>query len=182
MISCSPTCFEIIFYFFCLSLKAFFCFNTYQCQNDEKPWEKNGCLSMSTPLDHFLTLHNLHICISSSTHHGVVLPELVAFEVMALEHHDRSVKLGHVQTQVVRPDLLIGCVGENLQIAQGDYTFYQICCPYLSLSVNSPSWTSDTWLPPMPWQLKIPTFSFSLRAMLSRHWLVSTLRIWAKYT
>lgn len=34
-----------------------------------------------------------------------------------------------------------------------------------------------TWLPPMPWQLKMPTFSFSFRAMLSRHWLVSTLRI-----
>lgn len=38
-------------------------------------------------------------------------------------------------------------------------------------------WTVLTWLPPMPWQLKMPTFSFSFRAMLSRHWLVSTLRI-----
>lgn len=46
--------------------------------------------------------------------------------------------------------------------------------------VISPS--SDTWLPPMPWQLKMPTFSFSLRAMLSRHWLVSTLRIWSEDT
>lgn len=39
---------------------------------------------------------------------------------------------------------------------------------------------SVTWLPPMPWQLKMPTFSFSFRAMLSRHWLVSTFRIWVK--
>lgn len=41
-------------------------------------------------------------------------------------------------------------------------------------------WETDeklTWLPPMPWQLKMPTFSFSFLAMLSRHWLVSTLRI-----
>lgn len=35
-----------------------------------------------------------------------------------------------------------------------------------------------TWLPPIPWQLKMPTFSFSFLAMLSRHWLVSTFRIW----
>lgn len=37
-----------------------------------------------------------------------------------------------------------------------------------------------TWLPPMPWQLKMPTFSFSLRPMLSKHWLVSTFLIWRK--
>lgn len=35
-----------------------------------------------------------------------------------------------------------------------------------------------TWLPPIPWQLKIPTFSFSFLAMLSRHWFVSTFLIW----
>lgn len=65
----------------------------------------------------------MYIFISSTTHHGVVLPELVAFEMMALEHHDGSVQLGNVQTQVVRPDLLIGRVGENLQMAQTDSTF-----------------------------------------------------------
>lgn len=32
----------------------------------------------------------------------------------------------------------------------------------------------------MPWQLKNPTFSFSLRPMLSKHWLVSTFLIWRK--
>lgn len=32
----------------------------------------------------------------------------------------------------------------------------------------------------MPWQLKMPTFSFSLRPMLSKHWLVSTFLIWRK--
>lgn len=37
-----------------------------------------------------------------------------------------------------------------------------------------------TWFPPMPWQLKNPTFSFSLRPMLSKHWLVSTFLIWRK--
>lgn len=37
-----------------------------------------------------------------------------------------------------------------------------------------------TWFPPMPWQLKMPTFSFSLRPMLSKHWLVSTFLIWRK--
>lgn len=37
-----------------------------------------------------------------------------------------------------------------------------------------------TWFPPMPWQLKNPTFSFSLRPMLSKHWLVSTFLIWGK--
>lgn len=32
----------------------------------------------------------------------------------------------------------------------------------------------------MPWQLKNPTFSFSLRPILSKHWLVSTFLIWRK--
>lgn len=35
-----------------------------------------------------------------------------------------------------------------------------------------------TWFPPMPWQLKKPTFSFSFLPMLSTHWLVSTFLIW----
>lgn len=39
-----------------------------------------------------------------------------------------------------------------------------------------------TWFPPIPWQLKKPTFSFSFLPMLSTHWLVSTFLIcgWSK--
>lgn len=59
---------------------------------------------------------------SSSTHHSVVLPELVAFQVMALEHHDGSVQLGHVQAQVVCSDLFVGRVGENLQMRAHTHT------------------------------------------------------------
>lgn len=48
------------------------------------------------------------------THHRVILPQLVSLQVMALEHHDGPVEPGHVQAQVVRSDLLVGRVGENL--------------------------------------------------------------------
>lgn len=34
--------------------------------------------------------------------------------MVTLEHHDWPVEFGHVQTQVVRPDLFISRVGENL--------------------------------------------------------------------
>lgn len=47
------------------------------------------------------------------------------------------------------------------------------CSPF------SRRWIS-TWFPPMPWQLKKPTFSFSFRPMLSTHWLVSTFLICGK--
>lgn len=38
----------------------------------------------------------ISVDIIRPTHHRIVLPELVAFKVMALEHHDRSVQLGHI--------------------------------------------------------------------------------------
>lgn len=41
---------------------------------------------------------------------------------MALEHHDGSVEPGHVQAQVVRPDLLVGRVGENLTVVAQENT------------------------------------------------------------
>ena len=34
--------------------------------------------------------------------------------MVTLEHHDRPVEFGHVQTQVICPDLLIGRVREDL--------------------------------------------------------------------
>lgn len=34
--------------------------------------------------------------VDRQTYHGVILPELVSFEVMTLEHHDRTVEFGHV--------------------------------------------------------------------------------------
>lgn len=60
---------------------------------------------------------------SLSTHHGVVLPQLVALQMVALEHHDRPVESGHIQTQIIRPDLLIGRVGENLTATRRESTF-----------------------------------------------------------
>lgn len=39
--------------------------------------------------------------------------------MVTLEHHDWPVQFGHVQTQVVRPDLFISRVGENLPRFQG---------------------------------------------------------------
>lgn len=90
----------------------------------------------------------LHVCISSCphtrtdtyistispTHHRVVIPELVAFEVMALQHHDGSVQLGHVETQVIRPDLLIGRVREHLDVTQTEHR-PQITSAFLSLYI-----------------------------------------------
>lgn len=48
------------------------------------------------------------------TYHRVIFPELVAFQVMALEHHNRTIKFGHIQTEVISSDLFIGCVRKNL--------------------------------------------------------------------
>lgn len=42
--------------------------------------------------------------------------------MVTLEHHDRPVQFGHVQTQVVRPDLFISRVGENLRMFQESET------------------------------------------------------------
>lgn len=33
---------------------------------------------------------------------------------MALEHHNRTIEFGHIQTEVISSDLFIGCVRENL--------------------------------------------------------------------
>lgn len=46
----------------------------------------------------------------SVTYHGVVLPKLVAFQVVAFEHGDWAIEFGDVQTKVVRPDFLVGSV------------------------------------------------------------------------
>ncbi len=35
---------------------------------------------------------------------------------MALEHHNRTVEFGHIQTEVISSDLLIGCIRENLSV------------------------------------------------------------------
>lgn len=45
---------------------------------------------------------------------GVVLKHLIALHVVTLEHDDRPVEAGHVQAEVVRPDLFVRRVGENL--------------------------------------------------------------------
>lgn len=123
------------------------------------------------------------------THHWVILPELVAFQVMALEHHDRAVEFRHIQAKIISSDLFIGRVGENLSRRKRSQYVNVISAVVVkhhhhysnSVRVSKRERRERlTWLPPIPWQLKMPTFSFSFLAMLSRHWLVSTLRIWKR--
>lgn len=114
------------------------------------------------------------------TYHRVIFPELVAFQVMALEHHNRTIKFGHIQTEVISSYLFIGCVRKNL--SRWKRLQYISVKPVVKINIITLNKCvlkvrKLTWLPPMPWQLKMPTFSFSFLAMLSRHWLVSTLRI-----
>lgn len=62
---------------------------------------------------------------SECTHQRVVLPQLIAFQMMTLEHHDGAIQLGHVQTQIICADFFIGSIGENLEEEkQRRYTTY----------------------------------------------------------
>lgn len=45
---------------------------------------------------------------------GIVLEHLIALHVVTLEHDDRSVEAGDVQTEVVCPNFFICCVREHL--------------------------------------------------------------------
>lgn len=46
---------------------------------------------------------------------GIVLEHLIALHVVTLEHDDGSVETGDVQTEVIRSDFFIRCVGKHLE-------------------------------------------------------------------
>lgn len=45
---------------------------------------------------------------------GIILPKLVAFQVVAFEHCDWAIEFGDIQAQVIRPNFFVGSVRENL--------------------------------------------------------------------
>ena len=53
--------------------------------------------------------------VSRGSYVGVVFPVLVALEVVTLDHCDGTLRLGHVETEVVYPDLVVHREGENLR-------------------------------------------------------------------
>lgn len=44
----------------------------------------------------------------------VILPQLISFHMMAFHHHHRPAILGHVQADIIAPELLVSSIGPNL--------------------------------------------------------------------